>query len=89
MAMIFAGTKTSIGRIVGMAETRSPEEIASILGIDEEEVCDILEKQGKPARSQGVLTCQKTGRFWKVRSERGAYRMAQLQGLVDWEYAKA
>jgi hypothetical protein len=88
MAIMFTETKTSAGRILGMAETRSAQEIASILNIDEDDVCDILQKAGKPVAAIGVLTCNKTGRHWNVRSERGAYRMAQLKGLVDWDYVK-
>lgn len=87
MEVIKREVKTDAGRITGMAETRSPEEIADILGIDVEDVCKELENAGKPVRTTGILTCHKTGRFWKVRSMRGAYQMAMLKGLVDWDFA--
>lgn len=87
--MMFSETKVTSGRVIGMAETRSTEEVAEILGIDEEEVCRLLEEAGKPVKSGGIVTCNKTGRFWNVRSPRGAYRLAQLQGLVDWDFAPA
>jgi hypothetical protein len=89
MTLHFRETKTTANRIAGMAQTRSPQEIADILGIEEDEVCAFLEKAGKPAKTAGVLICMKTSREWKVRSERGAYRQAMLQGLTDWDYLKA
>lgn len=89
MEVIKREVKTTAGRITGMAETRSPEEIADILGIEVEEIYKVLEKAGRPIRASGLLTCQKTGRWWKVRSLRGAYRLAMLKGLVDWDFTEA
>jgi hypothetical protein len=71
------------GRLVQLAEAHSPAAIADRLGIDEEEVLKALEAAGRKLPKL-VLVCQKSGRWWKVRSERGAYRQAQLLGLVDW-----
>lgn len=87
--MHFHEVKTTAGRISGMAETRSPEEIAQILGVDEEHICDVLERAGRPVKAVGLLVCNRTNRTWKVRSERGAYRLSMLQGLTDWDYVKA
>ena len=71
------------GRLVELAESHTPAVIADRLGIDEEEILKALEAAGRKLPKL-VLVCQKTGRWWSVRSERGAYRQAQLLGLVDW-----
>ena len=89
MATMFTEVKVTSGRVLGMSETRSPQEIAAILGIDEDEVCEMLEKAGKPVKTANKLICNRTKQVWNVRSERGAYILAMLKGLVDWDYQKA
>jgi hypothetical protein len=86
---MFRENKVTSGRVLGMAETRSPQEIAAILGIDEDDVFDMLEKAGKPVKTTSQLICNRTNQAWNVRSERGAYILAMIKGLTDWDFKKA
>ena len=82
--MSFVGTSITPSRILSLAETRSAQEIAATLRIDEEEVLEVLHRAGK-VKATWTFRCNKTGRQWRARSERGAYRMAHLIGLTDWD----
>ena len=72
------------GRMAQLSETHSPAEIADKLGIDEEEVLMALEQSGKKLPKL-LLRCTNSNRTWPVRSERGAYRLAQLKGLTTYQ----
>lgn len=72
------------GRMVQLAESHSAAEIADKLGIDEEEVLKALEASGKKL-PRLLLRCLRSNRTWPVRSERGAYRLAQLKGLTTYQ----
>lgn len=82
--MSFVGTAITPSRILSLAETRAPHEVAAVLKIDEEEVLEVLHRAGK-VKASWTFRCNKTGRQWRARSERGAYRMAHLMGLTDWD----
>lgn len=72
------------GRMALLAESHSPAEIADKLGIDEEDVLNALETSGK-RMPRLLLRCAKSNRTWSVRSERGAYLLAQLKGLTTYQ----
>ena len=82
--MSFNGRTISASRILSMSETFQPHQVAATLDIDEEHVLEVLYQAGK-TNSVWTLRCNKTGRQWRTRSERGAYRMAHLIGLTDWD----
>ena len=73
-------------RIAQIAQTKSAAEIADILDMEEDEVIAAIERSGRTLPRM-IVTCEKTGRHWPARSERGAYRLAQIKGLVDWNFA--
>lgn len=82
--MTFNGTTITPSRILSIAETRAPHEVAAILKIDEEEVLEVLHRAGK-IKTQWIVRCNKSGRTYKARSERAGYRLAHLMGLTDWD----
>lgn len=75
----------SRSRVESMSGAFSPEEIAEILGISLNEVADLLEEVGAP-QSRVTLRCNRTGRFWHLRSWRAAYFQVCLNGLTDWAW---
>lgn len=83
--MSFNGTKITDSRIISMAETFQPHEIAAKLRIEEDDVLDALQRAGR-LRTNWIIQCRKTGRWWRSRTARGAYQNAQLRGLTDWDW---
>lgn len=75
-------------RLVRMARTRTAEEIAAELGKGPEEVAVVIEEV-RPRTHDWIVHCKKTGRCWRSRTERGAYYLACLHGLVDWDCWRA
>jgi hypothetical protein len=80
----------SAPRVLDLAAIRPPDEVALILGMAIEEVEDILERfapAGGTRRWQ--LRCDRTGTVHEARSQRAAYRLAQMLGLTEWSWRPA
>ena len=77
--------KITPDRVAALAETHEDDEIASILGISENHVRLML-TASTAARRRWHIRCNRTGRRIEARSQRGAYRMACLLGLTDWDW---
>lgn len=75
---------TTQRRIRDMGKTMTPDHIAGVLGMDTEDVEAIFEAAGAKLVAYTV-ECRRTGRTWNARSERGAYRLAQIKGLTEWD----
>jgi hypothetical protein len=71
-----------IKRVRGLSETHDIEDIAVILHITIPDVRRALEDS---PRSKWWVRCRKTGRTATAYGKRGAYRIACLMGLTDWE----
>ncbi len=83
----FGEKRNDAARVVALfKEGHTIDAIVEALDMGEAEVEGILRKAGHGTKGKVRLECQKTGRFWHVHSERAAYRMAQMKGLVDYTY---
>ena len=81
--------KITPDRVAALAETHEDDEIASILGISENHVRLMLTASAATRRRWHIRcnrTGRRTGRRIEARSQRGAYRMACLLGLTDWDW---
>lgn len=74
----------SIARIVELSALHEPDEIARMVGLDEHDVCTLLDSV-KPARRGWCAVCLRTGRWWPARSWRSAYLRVCIKGLVEWD----
>jgi hypothetical protein len=77
--------KVTLDRIMALAETHEPDDIAEILHIPVGQVNALMSK-APPQRCAWFIECNKTGRRWKARTERGAYRLACILGLTDYKF---
>jgi hypothetical protein len=73
-----------VQRVEEMAELLTAEQIAELLLVDEEDVAEILERF-RPRAVDWIVQCNRTGRWWVARTQRGAYRRVCLEGLTDWD----
>jgi hypothetical protein len=71
-------------RIASLAELHSADQIAARLMMDAEDVAEILERF-RPRAVDWIVQCNRTGRWWAARTQRGAYRRVCLEGLTDWD----
>lgn len=76
-------TERQRAQIVRLHELWEPDDIAEFLDLA---VADVEEALGARRRPQIniVLRDAKTGRIWRVRSWRAAYRNVCLHGLTEW-----
>ena len=72
-------------RVASLSNMFEIPDIAEMLKISQSEVEDMLEKAGKPKQTWEV-TCNKTGKTWRTRSQRSAYRLVCTLGLTDWDW---
>lgn len=80
---LFDGATRNIGLMIGrMCETMEVDDIATILGVKTEVVNAHLKDKGM----KFWLVCNRTGRRFQARTQRGLYRIACLQGLTDWDW---
>ena len=62
----------------------SIDSIMAKSGVAEEDAAAAIADAGRRAPATMTLRCNRTGRSWPVRSQRGAYLKAQIHGLTDW-----
>lgn len=75
----------SPARLRRMAESMTTAQIADAVGLEPDDVEHIL--AGTKGGSQTwILRCARSGRSWRLRSQRAAYRQVCLLGLVDWDW---
>lgn len=86
MTFSFAPTIADPRRIAQMAENMTVAQIAARLGLPEADVEDHLDAAGRKGQGNWLLTCHKTGRYWRCHSERACYRKAMMVGLVDYDF---
>ena len=73
-----------VQRVEEMAELLTAEQIADRLLVDPEDVAEVLERFRLRA-VDWIVQCNRTGRWWVARTQRGAYRRVCVQGLTDWD----
>lgn len=76
------------GKVIAMAETMAPAEVARATGIDLEEVMTILGAAGR-SKPKLAIRNRSTGQVVRGYTERGLYLKAQILGWVDWVYVSA
>lgn len=72
-------------RLVEMAETMEPEDVAEATGTCIEDVMAALAAVGRKHKKIGICD-RKTGKIVLGYTERGLYLKAQILGRVDWFY---
>jgi hypothetical protein len=73
-----------VQRVEEMAELLTAEQMADRLLVDPEDVAEVLERF-RPRTVDWIVRCNRTGRWWAARTQRGAYRRVCLEGLTDWD----
>jgi hypothetical protein len=72
------------GRIVAMALTLSPEEVAEALAIP---LADVVAALGAKARKHTAVN-NRTGETITAYSQRAIYCRAQIKGCTDWDFVE-